>query len=287
MLDLLLIGHITRDRIVVPGAETYDATGGAVYYGSLPASLHPISVGVLTKLAAEDRALLTEIEEAGIEVTTLPSAATTTIHNIAKSADFERRRFVIEATADPFRVSDLEGVSARIVHVCPLMRGEFPAAGLSQLAARCEGVGLDVQGFVRERDGEGLRSASWPEMPSALSHLTYLKADQREAEVLTGISAIEPAARKLSSYGPREVVVTHADGVLLLADGEVFTATFDATNRTGRTGRGDTTFATYLARRLTDSPAQALAWAGAVASRKLEHPGPFRGPLPVLSCGKI
>ena len=45
----------------------------------------------------------------------------------------------------------------------------------------------------------------------------------------------------------------------------------------GRTGRGDTCFCTYIAKRLTSSPFEACRWAGVVTSLKQEQPGPWRG----------
>jgi len=45
----------------------------------------------------------------------------------------------------------------------------------------------------------------------------------------------------------------------------------------GRTGRGDTCFATYVARRLEVGPEEACRFAAAVTSLKMEHPGPYRG----------
>jgi sugar/nucleoside kinase (ribokinase family) len=48
----------------------------------------------------------------------------------------------------------------------------------------------------------------------------------------------------------------------------------------GRTGRGDTLFGSYLARRTQgDEPFQALQFAAALVSLKLESPGPFRGTM--------
>ena len=48
----------------------------------------------------------------------------------------------------------------------------------------------------------------------------------------------------------------------------------------GRTGRGDTLFCSYLARRTQgDEPFKALQFAAALVSLKLEAPGPFRGSL--------
>ncbi len=47
----------------------------------------------------------------------------------------------------------------------------------------------------------------------------------------------------------------------------------------GRTGRGDTCFATYVGRRLSASPEEATRLAAAVTTLKQERPGPWRGTL--------
>ena len=202
---------------------------------------------------------------------------TTEIQNIAKSADFERRRFVVSAAADPFTLDDLKSIDARTVLVCPLMKGEFPLEGIEKLAARSE-VALDVQGFIRRLDGDTLRSSDWPEKREGLRHVTTLKTDRRETEILTGIDDMAEAARELAAMGPREVLVTHTEGIHLHADGQSFEASFQTGTVRGRTGRGDTTIAAYLAKRFTAGPEEALQWTAALVSRKLEQPGPFKGP---------
>jgi sugar/nucleoside kinase (ribokinase family) len=47
----------------------------------------------------------------------------------------------------------------------------------------------------------------------------------------------------------------------------------------GRTGRGDTTFAAYLARRNDHGVSESLKFAAALVSIKMETPGPFQGSL--------
>jgi len=44
----------------------------------------------------------------------------------------------------------------------------------------------------------------------------------------------------------------------------------------GRSGRGDTCIGSYVARRLNAPPPQAMIWAAAVTSLKMEAEGPFR-----------
>ena len=58
-----------------------------------------------------------------------------------------------------------------------------------------------------------------------------------------------------------------------------FNEKFSNSNVSGRTGRGDTTFAAYLSRRLTYDVAESLKFAAALVSIKMETPGPFSGTL--------
>ena len=85
------------------------------------------------------------------------------------------------------------------------------------------------------------------------------------------------SAQKLAAHGPREIVLTQSAGVTVYAEGKIYQAPFTPRNLTGRTGRGDTCFGTYVAKRLTGSPEEACRWAGAVTTLKQERPGPWRG----------
>jgi sugar/nucleoside kinase (ribokinase family) len=113
--------------------------------------------------------------------------------------------------------------------------------------------------------------------------VTYLKADRAEAELLTGLADMAAAARCLADYGPREVVVTESSGVTVFADGSIYQAPFTSRSLAGRTGRGDTCFATYLGRRLSASSEEATRLAAAVTTLKQEQPGPWRGSLAAIA----
>jgi len=130
---------------------------------------------------------------------------------------------------------------------------------------------------VRVREGDQLVFRHWPDMRDGLACITYLKVDKAEAELVTGETDLERAARALASFGPREIVLTQAAGVTVHADGKTHWAPFTSRNLSGRTGRGDTCFATYVGKRLTASPEEACRWAGALTSLKQERPGPWRG----------
>jgi sugar/nucleoside kinase (ribokinase family) len=136
---------------------------------------------------------------------------------------------------------------------------------------------MDVQGFVRVPQGAELVFQQWPDMREGLAHITYLKVDKAEAELLTGETDLQRAARKLAAFGPREIVLTQSSGVTVHVEGKTYLSPFVPRNLTGRTGRGDTCFGTYVAKRLSVSPEEACRWAAAVTTLKQERPGPWRG----------
>jgi len=275
--DIMMIGHFAKDLLVVDGhSET--AAGGAVYYGSMVLRQLGVRVAAVTRLHPDDFPLLDDLKQAGVRVFATPASETTGIENIYDSADMERRICKPLGFAGPFQLAEIPDLTARIYVAAAIIAGEVSLPLLESLAQRGP-VAIDIQGFVRVRDDGALVFRSWPDMDVGLSHVTYLKVDRAEAELLTGQTDLQAAARRLAAYGPREIVVTQSSGVTVFADGHFYEAPFTPRSLAGRTGRGDTCFATYLGRRLTASPEEATRLAGAVTTLKQEQPGPWRGTL--------
>ena len=78
-----------------------------------------------------------------------------------------------------------------------------------------------MQGFVRVLQGKNLVYAPWEEMNTTLAYLDVLKSDAVEAEFLTGETDIYKAAEIYAEMGPKEIVLTHKDGLLIHADGKM------------------------------------------------------------------
>jgi len=93
---------------------------------------------------------------------------------------------------------------------------------------------------------------------------------------MTGEEDIRVAARMIAGLGPKEVVLSHRDGLLVLAEGKYYEAPFLPEPLVGRSGRGDTCIAAYVCKRLTAGPAEATIWAAAVTSLKMEAEGPIK-----------
>jgi len=273
--DILMIGHFAKDRLVVDGVGE-SASGGVVYYGSVALRRLGVRVAIVTRLHPNDFPRLDELRQEGVEVFVTPAPATTGIENIYNSADMERRICKPLAFAGPFRPEEVPDVSAKVYLLVPIVAGEVDLPLLKRMAARGP-VGMDVQGFVRVPEGDALLFKHWPDMAEGLACITYLKVDKAEAELLTGETDLAVAARKLAALGPPEIVLTQSSGVTVYANGRIFQAPFTPRSLAGRTGRGDTCFATYVGKRLSSSPEEACRWAGAVTTLKQERPGPWRG----------
>jgi sugar/nucleoside kinase (ribokinase family) len=155
------------------------------------------------------------------------------------------------------------------------LRGEVGLDVIQALRQKQILLGLDVQGFVRVLRGSELKYESWPEMRETLAYVDILKSDAVEAEHLTGETDIYKAARAYAQMGPKEIVLTHKDGLLIHAGGQFHDLQFHSKQLSGRSGRGDTCAGTYVAMRLSKPGREAGIWAAAVTSLKMEKLGPF------------
>lgn len=276
-VDLLMVGHFAKDKLIVDGVSE-DARGGGVYYGSIASRRLGCRVAVATRLRAEDFPLLDKMKAEGVQVFATPAGETSGIANYYQSSDMERRTCVPLGFAGAFQVEDIPILPARVIVIASIIAGEVELPLLQELAHRAP-VALDAQGFVRMREGDQLNSRPWKEMDKGLAATTYLKVDQAEAEILTGRTEPREAVRVLAGYGPQEILLTQTSGVTVYAGGQFHHAAFTPRSLAGRTGRGDTCFSTYLSMRLAYPPEVACAAAGWVTSRKQEKPGPWQGNL--------
>ena len=216
------------------------------------------------------------MSESGAEVLVLDSPATTSIRNVYHSADREKRTVTLLSRADSFTVDELPKVSTRIFHLAGLFVGELPDA-LIVPASKSADVALDVQGVLRAEESGNLLFRDWAGKEKYLPHIAFLKTDAAEAEIMTGTDDRERAAHMLGQMGAREVMITHHTEVIVGAAGQIHRAPLTPRNLSGRTGRGDTCFAAYLARRLHDGIQESLEFAAALVSLKMETPGVFTG----------
>ena len=279
MHDVWMIGHVTIDRIETRAGILRRAGGTSTYFSLALARLGG-DVAVLTRMAREDEEeLLVEERAAGVEVVCSPSPKTTEFENRYLPKDPDRRVQRVGAVALPFVPADLDGLHARLFHLGPLTHDDMSLDFLAAAADRAP-VSLDVQGLVRRIERGGVELGDWPDKEKGLARVAIVKADEDEAQVLTGEDDPERSAKRLSEWGPEEVLVTRAgEGSVVCHRGEVHhvpaVATPDAVDPTGC---GDTFMAGYVFSRLAGRDVLTSArFAAAASASKLRHVGPFDG----------
>ena len=274
--DIVVLGHITKDKLVMGGIET-EAPGGAVYYGGLALSRLEMESGIITLINKKDAHYLDAFKNNGVDVLSFESARTTAFTITYAVEDLDKRILQATASAGPFTPAHIPDIQTKVFHIGSLMAGEVPDGLVHHIVERFPKVSLDLQGFLRVLEGQRLTFKDWSAKEDALRNIHTVKADRIEAEVITGEKDMAKAAQMIASWGPREIVITHADGVMVYADGEIFEVPFVTESLKGRTGRGDTCISAYLAGRLKLSPGDAAGFAAATTSLKLSKEGPFDG----------
>ena len=272
--DIVILGHFSNDKLVIRGVEK-EAPGGAVYYGGLALGKMNIRSAIITLLKNDDFHKLDILKRNGVDVFAHESQVTSGIRNRYVTDDLDKRICEPLTFAGAFKEEHVTNIDSKVLHIGSLMAGEVSLGLVQYITKRFPKASLDLQGFLRVRQGKELKFADWPDKEEGLASIHTVKADSVEAEVITGENNLAIAARMIASWGPKEVIITHSEGLLVYAGGEVFEASFVIRSLDGRTGRGDTCIVAYLARRLTSSAEDSCKFAAAVTSLKLEKEGPF------------
>ena len=275
--DVLVIGPVSLDHNIDCEGKERREIGGAVVASGFAAARSGNRTAVFTKLNPADARAEEIFSGSGAEVFWKPSRATCSIRNQYFTPDKEKRACTSLGVCDPFTFQELPDVSAAIYHFAGLVYGDFDGALFAQASGHGK-VAVDVQCLLRHVEPDGTMGFhDWAEKKEYFPCIDYLKTDAAEAEILTGLTDRREAAKRLYSWGAKEVLITHNTEVLVFDGQEIYTCPIRARNLSGRTGRGDTTFAGYITERQRAGVAEALRYCTALVSLKMETPGPFRG----------
>ncbi len=274
--DVVTLGNYTKDTII-NSTGTHHADGGGVNYSAHAALALGRKVAAVMRLAAEDFHVVRALEEAGITVFATATPSSTLMRLEYPTDNPDERILTVADTAGAFTPEQVSDIDGKAFIISPSIRGEFPVETVRELRKKDALISADAQGFIRVRHADGrLEHLPWPEQEEVLAMIDVLKADVVEAEALTGEADMKTAAKALAAQGPREIVITHRDGIVVLADGQFLEAQFHARSMAGRSGRGDTCVGSYMAARLELPPEEAILWSAATTSLKVEIPGPIR-----------
>jgi sugar/nucleoside kinase (ribokinase family) len=238
-----LVGSLSIDRIEGGPPQP----GGAPFHAARALRLLARPALVVTRCATTDRAeLVPPLAALGLPVTCLDGEATSTF---AFRYEGDVRHFEVVSAGDPWTAEEArrlrQGALADVdwLHVGPVLRSDFPAETLAELADGRR-LSFDAQGLVRRPEAGPLQlDADFD--PALLEHVSILKLAEEEA--IAAVGSLEPEA--LAALGPREILVTFGSrGALVVVDGKAERVKAHPIEA-DPTGAGDAFAAGYLASR--------------------------------------
>jgi sugar/nucleoside kinase (ribokinase family) len=279
--DIAFVGHMCFDEITPYQGKTVIAPGSAVLCGAIAAARIGRKVAVVTRMAQADEGILSPFRELGVETFVTPTGETTYSVVIHPTPNVDERILRLKRSSGLFELGDMPAIATRNLHLAGISDQEFSLDFIQGLCYRGYNVSADMQSFVRQVDPttKDILFKDVPMKRDIAKLMTKIKLDVVEAKVLTGTDDLEEAAKQFESWGCPETIITRADGVLARFRGKTYFEKFTNRSTVGRTGRGDTTFAAYLARRNDYNVPESLKFAAALVSIKMETPGPFQGTL--------
>lgn len=254
--------------------------GGTSYYFS-----HGIShlndwknYKLVTSLAPSEYSSVDELTGKGLNVEIIPSKKTVYFENSYGINQNNRTQRVL-AKADPFTVEKIQHIEAKIFHLGSLLSDDFSLDVIKYLSKK--GIlSVDAQGYLREVRGENVYPIDWCEKKEALKYVHILKVNEHEAKVLTGLDDYQAAARQLTEWGVKEVLLTlGSEGSIIYAENSFYyIPAYPPKEVVDATGCGDTYMLGYLYMRNKGvSYEEAGCFAAALSTVKLEKSGPFSG----------
>lgn len=274
--DIVIIGNYTKDTIISSsGTRTVD--GGGFNYGACVAAMMGLKVAAITRLAKEDKHVVDALKKKGVDVFPFYSPKSTLMQLFYPTSNVDQRVLTVKSVADPFTQAQVRDMEAKAFLLNASVRGEISLEVLKELRKKDALIAADLQGFIRVvAPDETLHNAEWEEKLEVLPLIDILKTDAGEGEFLTGETDIRVQARMIHELGPKEIVLSHRNGILVFAEGKYYEAPFSYNKLVGRSGRGDTCIASYICKRLSASAKESTIWSAAVTSLKMEAEGPIK-----------
>ncbi|MBW1801092.1 MAG: ribokinase [Deltaproteobacteria bacterium] len=278
--DIFFFGHMCVDIIKTPSEES-EMTSGPILFSLWTAYQLGLFVGALTKMSSDDRHRLKELPIPEEDIFWRESPETVLSILEYPTETMEQRNITNLKSATPYGIDDFPEFSAKLIHFCSLHMGEIDTGTLHAISQRAP-VAIDVQGLLRKVfPGGTVQYAEWQEKMDILPLCRFFKADAAEAAFITGMDTEDHegrvrAAERFLEWGAQEVVISHHTELVAANETGTVSAPLKNRNSSGRTGRGDTCFTSYMAERFSREPAEAVRFAAALTSLKLETPGPFK-----------
>ena len=275
--DLVVIGHILKERIVFPdGKEIGPLLGGPAAYGSVAAARLGLKTGIVTKAGKDmPKELIGILEEAGVDMRGLKVGDKTTANRLIYDRA-GRKRLEFLSKADDILPEDIpaEYLNAACFLIAPV-NYEVGEALLKYLGKRKKMMSAELSGFGGASSGKN--SAKSPEgkiayLRKIMPCFKIVKAGREDCNRIFGRDCVSEEILSLFiEWGCKIAVITlGSDGVVgCRKDGKPFRYKALPCVVRDLTGAGDVFHAGFIAEYMRSSSLENALITGMAASASI------------------
>ncbi len=246
LLDLVVVGNFSLDRLRVPSLPLKERIGGTAYYTSFAASSLGLKVGLVSNIAPPyDRVVRESIK--GVDFSGLRLTKNMTILELCYTEKWRRELRVI-CRGEKITLPQIpqKFFRARVFHLGPIFN-EVDLELVLNIRHRFKGlITLDIQGLLRREENGKVTLKVTDEVKEVAGYADIVKMGLTEA------LAISPnpseAVEKVYRYGANACILTMAEkGAILLYDGRKVKVPTVSIRVKDPTGAGDVFMAGLIA----------------------------------------
>ncbi len=280
-MELIVVGHLSRDLIITPDARR-ETLGGSAAYAMIAPSIGALGAGIVSKVGADfEHHYLATLEKAGLDLTGLhvEGLHSTRFVNIYDESGERTQR--VEAVAAPIRPDDFSDahLESTIVHFSPLTGDEVEVRCIEEVRTSGALTSLDVQGFLRKVGAQGdVLPCSWADRDEVLTLVDVVKFHEDELRAAYSYESEISVANEILGLGPRVVLVTkdRRGSTIYTRNSQVDIPLILARRQADTTGSGDIYAIAFLLEYMrTADVKRAGLFAATCSSFNVETVGPY------------
>ena len=283
-MEIVVVGHLSRDLIVMP-ERSQEALGGGTAYAMLAPALGAFGAGIISKVGADFEDIYrSTLHDSGLDLSGLATEGPSSTRFVNEYDKFGNRTQYVESLAPPILPDDFsdDHLDATIIHFSPLTLHDVDIECIRLSKSSGALVSLDVQGFIRDIDSsKKVIPRIWEERDEVLGLVDVVKLHESELIDIIDAKSELAAASYILSLGPRIVLITHdhRGSIVYTRDSQVEIPLVMAKTQVDTTGCGDTYAIGFLLEYMRSADVKrAGLFAATCSSFNVETLGPYHMP---------
>jgi len=209
-MEIVVIGHLSRDLIITPESRT-ETLGGGPAYAMIAPKIGALGAGIVSCVGSDfEDEYLDTIGNAGLNISGVQKRGEKSTRFINEYDEKGNRTQRVESIGSPLCPDDIlpQHMGASIYHFSPLTAAEIPYSVIKSVRVGGPLLSIDCQGFLRGIEDEQIIETEWPDRDEILALADVVKFDEAELRLAYDSQSELSAVTELLNIGPRMVLVT-------------------------------------------------------------------------------